>query len=830
MNTQRFVQLVLRLLTLSLTAVIAANSYADLRAVQVFTKPGEATSTVEITFTAPLKLIAQQPSGSDTEIVLSLDSQSPLTYGSWSSSSIDIDEVDNQVTSVELSGSHEKGLELRITFRTKVFVEMLPQYNANHVLLTIGDSKPNEKRLALTKDSDNLYAVTLESRLHSLPSLQDVPRSFASAHKVYVVPFTNAEGKPWQRLRIGVFESKLVAEKILAQLTGIYPDAFVSNISEAEAQFATNYRLNPEVALKRAQITSPAIAEAPVRVKIRPITPSNIDDSVSDNVTAADWVEPTAVLKSEWDALLARADLAFAKQDYTTAIPLYTKIVQQASRSPQQQALEKLGMSRELKLQIAHAKRNYEDYLARYPGTPGAERVRQRLVALLAITEQPNQQLRSAKRTRVAPAWQRSIYLSQYYRRQELEINDNDTVALDGIFTNANIIARRTGEVLEQEVRLSLAYLHDFTDRIGNRDLQFSSAYWDGYAKKYSTGVRIGRQSKYAAGVIGRFDGLTLRHDLSDQYQVGVVTGYLLDSSFDSPSSDRPFYGVFGKYRSNSGSLSISPYAIEQRIDGMIDRRALGFQTQWVNDSTMIWTNVDYDIYHKSLNNLTALVNFGIGKKSAYSLSFDQRMSPYLTTRNALIGQPFEELTELELTLIDLELKELASDRTATTKSARGSWNRTLNEHWQFSTDIIYTDTSSTDTSANVTGYEARDDIYYSMQLRANSIYGQGTYSALLARYADSDTTSTTTLFWNNRFSLGSKFWVYPRLRVNLRNFKATDQDQFGYVPSMRLDYRYNKRVRFEFELGYDTTTRETSTDDIDITGLFISAGYRALF
>lgn len=807
-------------------------SIADLRNVEVFGEPDEPTQRVEVTFTAPLKLVGRLPSESDKVVVLQLESESAQAYAGWSSSSIQIDEEDNDVASVSLTGNHSKGLELTIIFRTEGFVEVLPQYTSNHVLLTIGRAKASEKRLALSTEEDNLYAVTLESRKRSLPSLQDIPRSFASTYKIYVVPYTNDQGTAWQRLRIGVFATKAEAQQVMAQLSGIYADAFVSNISEAEAEFADNYRLNPQVALERAQISAPEldIDNKPVRTQIRAVTPSNINDELLDEVAVTDWVEPTAAEKDEWQLLLEKADLAFSKQDYSAAIPVYTKIVQQARGGVQQQALEKLGMSRELNIQIAHAKRNYEDYLERYPGTDGAERVRQRLAALLALTERPANQLRNAKKPRTNPKWQTFAYLSQYYRRHELEINDTDTVALDGIFTNANLNARRTGGAVDQEVRLSLAYLHDFTDRLDDKDVQFSSAYWDAYVKNYKTGARIGRQTKYSAGVIGRFDGLTLRHDLTDQYQVGVVAGYLLDSSFDSPSTDRPFYGVFGEYRSNSGKLTLSPYAIEQRIDGMTDRRAIGFQTQWVGESSMVWTNVDYDVYHSSLNNLMALVNFGIGKKSAYSFSFDQRKSPYLTTRNALIGQPFTELTELELALIDLELKDLASDRTATTKSARASWNRTLNDRWQFSTDVIFSDTSSTDTSANVTGYAARDDIYYSMQLRANNPYGEGSYSSMLMRYSDSDTAATTTLFWNNRFRLGERFWVYPRLRLSFREFKESNQEQTSYVPSVRLDFRYNKRVRFEFEMGYDSTTRETTTDDIDISGLFISAGYRALF
>ncbi|MFK7913778.1 MAG: tol-pal system YbgF family protein [Pseudomonadales bacterium] len=804
-------------------------SWAGLVDFDVFGTSDSDAKTVEIRFSQPLTVIEQLPAPQSEQIVLRLSPVNAKDYLDWSYSQLEFDESDHLVSSVTLEGSRAKDLSLTITFRKPVFAEVLPQYEMNHVLLTYGQPGATRGLAQAPKKANKLFALTLESRAKAVPELKDVPQSIAEDHLVYVVPFENA-GQTWQRLRIGVFDTPGDAERVKALLSASYPESTVSEISEAESQFAQQFRLNPDIALRRAREPQALSESDNVTLNVRAVTPSSIDDEVVAGQTPKQWQKPEPVEPSRWAALVAEADDAFNAQDYSKAIRLYTKLSEQTDGPIAEHALERLGLSRELQRQIAQAKRVYEQYLNLYPEGEGADRVRQRLGALLAITEPAKPKLRAAKRRSMEPQWRVASNLSQYYRRHTLEINDNKTVALNGVFTDGNVNARRIGGDLEQELSLSISYLHDFTDRLGDRDLQFSSAYWDTYSGRLRTGLKVGRQTKYDAGVIGRFDGATLRHRLTDRLELGIVGGYLLDSSFDSPSTDRPFYGVYAEFSNASEALTISPYAVQQTIDGIVDRRAVGFQTQWIGGSTLVWTNVDYDIYHKALNNLMALANFGIGTKSSYSVAFDQRRSPYLTTRNALIGQPFEELTDLERELLDFELQELASDRTSTTRSVRANWNRELSDRWQFSTDIIFTDTSSTDTSANVTGFEPRQDVYYSMQLRAQDMFGEGTYSGVLARFSDSDTASTTSLYWNNRLNLAEKFWWYPRLRVDYRTFKDSDQTQQRYMPSLRVDYRQSNRVRFEFEVGYDYSTRETIRDDLEISGLFFSAGYRALF
>jgi hypothetical protein len=56
------------------------------------------------------------------------------------------------------------------------------------------------------------------------------------------------------------------------------------------------------------------------------------------------------------------------------------------------------------------------------------------------------------------------------------------------------------------------------------------------------------------------------------------------------------------------------------------------------------------------------------------------------------------------------------------------------------------------------------------------------------------------------------------------------DDEQLRIKPSLRIDYRFAKRLRFEAEAGYEWTSRDTEGDDLDIKGLFFRLGYRALF
>jgi len=130
----------------------------------------------------------------------------------------------------------------------------------------------------------------------------------------------------------------------------------------------------------------------------------------------------------------------------------------------------------------------------------------------------------------------------------------------------------------------------------------------------------------------------------------------------------------------------------------------------------------------------------------------------------------------------------------------------------------------------NVPGLESRQDFYYSAQLRANDMFGSNSYGSVQVRFADTETAQTIGLYLNNRLALGTDWWLYPRLLIDTRKMLDRDDDQLRVKPSLRLDYRFARRLRFEAEAGYEWTTRDTEGASLDIKGLFFRVGYRALF
>src|SRR6185503_16952990 len=80
---------------------------------------------------------------------------------------------------------------------------------------------------------------------------------------------------------------------------------------------------------------------------------------------------------------LDQARAAIMRRDYETAIRLLTRMTEAPENGLSADARELLGVARERNNQLAHAKAEYEEYLRRYPTGEGANRVRQRLTALL---------------------------------------------------------------------------------------------------------------------------------------------------------------------------------------------------------------------------------------------------------------------------------------------------------------------------------------------------------------------------------------------------------------------------------------------------------------
>ena len=763
---------------------------------------------VSARFGVPLVLTSEFVQISDGVFQASADVAVEVTDQGWQFIELEFEEDGRVIQQVKLEGSRKAGVQITLNTQPGYTVETKPQLNTMGVRLSfIPERVLSRFAQQNSRASKDQYVV--EVSVDKLLTSRSLPIDLVRNKIIYTDPVGRTNK------RIGFFATETAAAVALRQVRGSFPSAKIVAVSAQENEIASVLRLFPGSNKPAAEV-KPQIALA-----ARAVTPDTIVEDTPE-------FEPSVEFVEDLDrALLDEAQKAYTDKDWPRAISLYTK----ASKDPalRIEALEKLGVSRERNRQHAHAKKVYQSFLDEYPDTPEAARVRQRLQSLVGATEAPPN-LRNPER-RTAALWKNSLLVSQFYRRYSIDIDGSDSqVPLDAVFSDISAITRKRSSSGFHEGRISFGHILDLSDNDSQRDFRLQRVSWESFFERYKTGFTLGRQSRNKSGVLGRFDGVTVTHRQSNTLQWNVVGGYIARSAYETTESQQPFYGLSADLEFADGKIEVSPFFIQQYYDGILDRQAVGSHFFWATDTSLVSALVDYDINLAAVNNLYLNGSYNLNEQWRLHGTIDQRRSPYLTTSNALIGQSYDDLSDLERDLLDMKLGDLADDRTATSTVFRIGLDGTLPGNWRLSVDASASDYSSTDTSAGVTGFPDRQDYYLSTQLRANNILGKNSYGAVQMRYQFSDNAETSTLLFNSRFAVLSDWYVYPRLMVSQRNYETSSRTQFRVKPSLRVDYSGFNRFRLEAEVGYDWNTTETITRDIDMTGLFLRVGYRARF
>jgi hypothetical protein len=812
----------LRLLCLGALLLAWTQAYAGQLISEFFQFEGEGgTTEVELVLALNLELESafENIGGNVYRARIAQDSEDARL--DWQMAELMLDEPGFVIESIAVEGSTAKGFTVQVAFSEPVTVATIPQYASNRIALKYISGrdfqKASSRAKALPADGTP-WAVDLGVS-EPLLDLKSTPRALLLNRALYFAPLPE---EPQSRVRLG-FLTKGSARSLLRQIQGQFPAATLVNVTDAEVAYGNAMRLNTErINSLYSGTSNEKTHQAAPQITVTAATAGVLEEAP----------EPTATELKDWqaqpdDSVLVEAKDAYIAGDYSRSVALYTK----ASGVPafRLEALEMLGVTREQTGQLAHAKRAYETVLAEYPGTEAAARVTARLQSLVSIDKDPKT-LRKPSRQN-APAWNVLANVSQFYRRTSIDIERRGTIVpVDGIFTDAALSVRRQSRHSSHEGRLSLGHIQDFSDQSNIKAFRVQEAFWESISESLKSGVRVGRQRQRTSGVLGRFDGITASYFATETMDLNVVAGYLVDSSYDSVSTDRSFWGVNTEYRLLDSALTLTPFFVQQQYEGITDRQAAGLQVEYYADRFNSFGMVDYDLHHEALNLAYVTGNYQLSQRTRLYGAVDHRRNPYLTTRNALIGQPLEDLTELELQLIEETLEDVAKDRTAMSTMVRLGVDGALAEGWAYSMDASFTDFQGTDASLNVAALDSHQDFFYSAQIRADNAFGQGNYGAIQMRYFSADTAEAVGLYFNNRFTIADSWWLYPRLLLDQRKSTDTDLKQVRIKPSLRLDYRYNRRFRMEVEAGYEWTSREMAAGDLDMQGLFLRAGYRALF
>ncbi len=643
--------------------------------------------------------------------------------------------------------------------------------------------------------ANNPYAIQLKLSKQR-PNRTRLPQIDLFKHYRLYVTTININQQRWYQLRLGFFPNLALARSANRELQDSFPGSWIVKIPVQERKRSAKLALAPTH-------LSPTI-EAGVLIPLS---------------------------HKELAQMMEEARRAMAEGRLSHAIALYTKILRYPKHPYRQDALEYLGVARERRGQLAHAKAIYEKYLRLYPQGEDAKRIKQRLEAIITARDVPRKKTGRKKR-KIPASWMVYGGFSQFYRR-DISFVDHagESVDQSSLINDLDITGRYRDGRYDIRTRFSGGYDYDFLDR-GANDSRITSLYIDGIDKERNISGRLGRQTLSTGGVLGRFDGLRLSYQLDQQTKINFVSGFPVESLTDTHiDTDRYFYGINADLGTYLEVWDFNSFYIKQMVDGIIDREALGGEARYFENERSLLASIDYDIDYARLNLLQLLGNMTLpASKTTFNMLLEYRLSPILTTSNALIGQNSNHVNDLKKIFNSNTIQNLADDRTAGYTTFSLGATQPINPLFQLSGEVTASKLEDTPGSGGVdpadgTGYE----FFYDLQLIGNNLFDKNDLSILGLRYSDTDNASTTTLSVDSRFPITPLFRVNPRVLLDYRSLRPNG-DQWTLSPSVRLDYEWRRSRHLELDAGAEWSTRNLSNSNEDSSAYFINAGYRIDF
>ena len=177
------------------------------------------------------------------------------------------------------------------------------------------------------------------------------------------------------------------------------------------------------------------------------------------------------------------------------------------------------------------------------------------------------------------------------------------------------------------------------------------------------------------------------------------------------------------------------------------------------------------------------------------------------------------------------ELKELAVDRSAVSKSFTFGVTQQINDDIQLTGDFTVSRLEGTVASGGVDAVRGAGNEYYSsMQLNINNLFLENDSIINGLRYSDTSRRNTYTYSLSTRIPFNRKFRLIPKFRMDYRVEKASDDKRLTMNSKLRIDYRLKKTMRLEVESGVKWVDNYSSGISSKSTETFVSAGYRVNF
>lgn len=623
-----------------------------------------------------------------------------------------------------------------------------------------------------------------------------------------------------KELRMGFFPTEEEAGRALARLGASFPSAWIAVADAGEQAEAAEQRIDAAGKAKEAarDVAIAAAHETPA------------DAGLSE--------ERIATMMSE-------AKNALVRRDYARSIDLYSRLLQEPAGAHRREAREFLGVAFEKNGQPANARDAYEVWLDEFPDGPDANRVRQRLAALTTTApagERKAPQTTLAAASEDAPDWEIYGSASQYYLRGVSlahDSDDDDVVGQSALLSRALLFARRSGERFDVASRANLGYLHDFVEDGSGDQALVSYAYIDVADAKTDISARLGRQRPHAGGVLGRFDGVSGSYRWRPDLTVHVSAGFPVDSPRFRATSDQWFYGAGIDLDNVFDAWDFGVFTNIQTVDGVADRHAVGAEVQYHSQRVNVAGLVDYDASYEILNAGFITGNWRINDRLTVHGRYRGGAAPFLTTRNAIIGQPVNTLRELFPDYTEGQLRSLARNRTAEERAGSAGLSTALTPRLQLKADVSWLEYNATPASGGVAAFpETGPQVSWGGHLLGSGFFRAGHLFLVGYRHDETESVDTDTVFVDVRQPVGERLRIQTRLDVSQRvanQNPAGDIDQWIANPMLRISCDWAHRYRVEFEVGAQWSNRKfpaaltpplVEDNAIEQTDYYLQLGY----
>lgn len=561
-------------------------------------------------------------------------------------------------------------------------------------------------------------------------------------------------------------------------------------------------------------------------------------------------------------AYMEEARRALAGKDAGTAINRLNRILGLPVSSQTEAAQALIGEAREHNGEILKARAEYELYLKLFPAGPSASRVRDRLAALpkgeLAARAAPKALPKEA-----GPAeWSYNGSVSAYYYTGKSQIEtlvppppgqltfNRDTLSMvdqRSLITSINLNARRRDAFSDTRFVLRDTDNSNYLARSRSYNRLYS-AYVDHNDRQVGYYVRLGRQNPNGMGVLERFDGLQAGYALSPQWRVNGVYGDAVE--FGSPFK-KVFYGASADLLPQTGRPGVSAYVIEQTLDGMANRRAVGAEARYFDGRATAYGMLDYDVLYKGINIALLQGNYLDEGGNNYFFVIDHRRAPSFSLTNALVAAPGLSLQDMvSMQSLDL-VRSQAIAQTAISNMFAVGVTHPLSERWQVGADYRLSSISSTqpvvavlplavigtclgtidpvnDTCVFNTAAQQGSGNNHVVTLQAigNSLFVANAVGVANISFIAAPTYSGQSLGLNYMLPIGDQW----RVDASLRYYTQKDdggEGQNRLSSSLRISYQWQNSLYLEGEMGREISNSSGPTRDDHIKRDYVYTGLR---